>query len=537
MGDEEFMTINVNIKKGTIMKPGSLALTWAALAVWAANLWAQSPPIITVQPTNQTVIVGSAVTFDVAVSGTGPFTYQWQWNGTNLPNGIITTVAGNGGSGYSGDGGAATNTSLYYPWGVAVDASGNLFIGDSSNQRIRKVDTNGIITTVAGKGSDGYSGDGGAATNASLSYPLGVAVDAFGNLFIADQGNYRIRKVDTNSIITTVAGNGSYGHTGDGGPATNAGLGYPYDVAVDAAGNLFIADQFNNRIRKVDTNGIITTVAGGGTNYPGDGGPATNASLHFPFCVSMDAFGNLVIADSYNYRIREVDTNGIITTLAGNGSYGYSGDGGAATNARLSVTYGVAVDLSSNLFFVDSDNNRIREVDTNGIITTVAGNGSHGYSGDGGAPINASLYYPADLTMDASGNLFIADRFNFRIRKVALFASFPTLKLHNVTSTNAGNYAVVITSPYGSVTSSIVTLTVVVRPAVSGIVPNPDGSATINFSGGAGETYLVQTTTNLTPPVVWQTVSTNVAGTDGTWQFTDLDAPSYSVRFYRASTP
>ena len=507
-----------------------------------ASLAVMLPP----EPTNQTVISGGMATFSMEVFGPGPFTYQWRLNGTNLPNGIIKTVAGNGIPSYSGDGGAATNASLHSPYGAVVDASGNLFIADYYNSCIRKVDPNGIITTVAGNGSQGYSGDGGAATNASLSNPCGVAVDAPGNLFIADFNN-TIRKVDPTGIITTVAGNDSSGYSGDGGAATNASLCYPAGVAVDTTGNLFIADCYNNRIRKVDTNGIITTVAGdgpsddpfpGGGSYSGDGGAATNANLNWPIGVAVDASGNLFIADGFNGRVRKVDTTGIITTVAGNDIDipGGSGDGGAATCASLDGPSGVAVDATGNLFIADRFNSRIRKVNPNGIITTVAGKGSQGYSGDGGAATNARLYYPAGVAVDASGNLFIADTSNQRIREVMLF-SCPTLTFNNIITNNAGNYTVIVTSPYGSITSSIVTLTVVVRPAISGLVPNLDGSATLSFSGGAGETYLVEAATNLMPPVVWQTVSTNVAGADGTWQFTDPGATNCPMRLYRAHTP
>jgi sugar lactone lactonase YvrE len=418
-------------------------------------------PIILAQPTNEVVRASSAASFSVAVSGTGPFTYQWQFNGTNLPNPVITTVAGNGTYGYSGDGGPATKAELNYPQGVAVDASGNLFIADSHNGRIREVGTNGIITTVAGKGgTGGFSGDGGPASNAELDLPTGVAVDASGNLFIADSWNSRIRKVGTNGIITTVAGKGGTGgFSGDGGPATNAELDVPTGVAVDASGNLFIADCWNSRIRKVGTNGIITTVAGNGTyGFSGDGGPATKAGLNYSQGVAVDASGNLFIADNNNHRIREVGTNGIITTVAGKGGTGgFSGDGGPATGAELQYPTGVAVDASGNLFIADCFNCRIREVGTNGIITTVAGNGNYGFSGDGGPPTKAQLY-PSDVAVDASGNLFIADCWNSRIREVGFEG--PTLVLTNVSGANAGSYDVVVSSPYGSVTSSIVTLQV-----------------------------------------------------------------------------
>ena len=429
------------------------------------------PPSVTIQPASRTNQPGTSVSFGVSVSGVGPLTYQWQLNGANLPNNIITTVAGKSAFGYSGDGGAATNASLHSPFGLAFDASGNLYFADMVNQRIRKVDTNGIITTVAGNGTSGSPGDGGAAINANLYNPAGVAFDAVGNLYIADQNNSRIRKVDTSGFITTVAGNSVQegGYSGDGGAATNANLHYPSGVTFDAFGNMFIADSSNNRIRMVATNGIITTVAGGGSG--GDGGAATNASLNFPSGVAFDPFGNLYISDDNNNRIRKVDTNGIISTVAGNGSATYAGDGGAATNASLYSPQGVTCDVFGNLYIADQSNSRIREVDTNGIITTVAGNGpsypSPGtYSGDGGAATNAGISYPSSVAFDASGNLYISDRANFRIREVHL-AGYPTIALTNVSVTNAGNYTVVISNPYGSVTSAVATLTVPAPPAIT----------------------------------------------------------------------
>ncbi len=378
------------------------------------------PPAITLQsPASLTASVGSSVTLAVSVAGVGPFSYQWQQNGTNLPNNIIiTTVAGNEMPGYSGDGGAAIAAELNYPAGVAVDAAGDVFTADSGYNVIRKVGTNGIISTVAGSGVAGYSGDGMSATNAELNSPDGVAVDAAGHLFIADSGNNVIREVETNGTISTVAGNGIGGYAGDGMSATNAELDGPQEVAVDGYGQLFVADENNNVIRKVGTSGIITTVAGSGTNYFGNGEEATNAGLYLPDGVTVDARGNLFIADSGNNVVRKVGTNGIIMIVAGDGGYGYSGDGGAATNAELWGPYGVAVDATGNVFIADNNNNVIRKVETNGIITTVAGNGMPGYSGDGGAPTNAELAYPSGLALDTAGNLFIADSSNNRIRKV-----------------------------------------------------------------------------------------------------------------------
>jgi sugar lactone lactonase YvrE len=334
---------------------------------------------------------------------------------------IITTVCGNGTAGYTGDGGAATTAQLNNPTGVAFDAAGNMYIADPQNMRIRKVTPAGIITTYAGNGTGGYSGDGGAATAAELYKPWGVAVDAAGNLYIADELNSRIRKVTVAGIITTIAGTGTAGYSGDGGQATAAQLHQSNGVAVDAFGNLYLADEGNQCIRKVNTAGIISTIAGGiGTGgYSGDGGAATAAELHQPSGVAVDAAGNMYIADELNSRIRKVNTAGIISTVAGNGTGGYSGDGGAATAAELYYPTGVALDGSGNMYIVDYFNMRIRKVNTAGIIGTIAGTGTAGYSGDGGVATAAELYYPYGVAIDASGNLYIADEQNNRIRMVS----------------------------------------------------------------------------------------------------------------------
>jgi len=417
-----------------------------------------SPPVIVTQPVSQSVPLATNVSFIVVVSGFGPFAYQWQFNGSNLPS-FITTVAGDGYSGFSGDGGPATNAALF-AGGVAVDGSGNLFVADSINDRVRKVAPNNLITTVAGNGTTGYAGDGGPATNASLFNPSAIALDALGNLFVADSANHCIREVGTNGIIATVAGNGTNGFFGDGGPATNASLSYPDGVAVDAFGNLFIADVDNNRIRQVGTNGVMATVAGNATNgFFGDGGPATNASLSHPDGVAVDLFGNLFIADSGNKRIRKVGTNGVITTVAGNGLSGFFGDGGPATNAFMESPAAVAVDPFGRLLIADSGNHRIRAVDTNGLITTLVGNGASGFAGDGGAPAAATLSGVSGVAADASGNVFIADTGNNRVRQVLNYQE-PTLTLFNVSAANAGGYDVVVTSPYGVVTSIVAVLTV-----------------------------------------------------------------------------
>jgi PKD repeat protein len=327
----------------------------------------------------------------------------------------ITTIAGNGTPGFSGDGGQATSAQLNHPWGVAVDAQENVYVGEQNNYRVRKV-SGGIITTVAGTGTQGFSGDGGQATSAQLGEAEGLALDAQGNLYIADYSNNRIRKV-SGGIITTVAGAGTLGYSGDGGQATSAQLNRPVGVAVDTQGNLYIADSNNNRVRKV-SGGIISTVAGIGTaGYSGDGGQATSAQLQYPDGVAVDAQGNLYIADSANNRIRKV-SGGIISTIAGTGTQGFSGDGGPATSATLNYPEDVTLDSQGNIYIADSSNNRIRKV-SGGIITTIAGTGTQGFSGDGGPATSAQFYYPIYLAVDGQGSLWVADWGNHRLRKIA----------------------------------------------------------------------------------------------------------------------
>ena len=336
------------------------------------------------------------------------------------PEGVITTFAGTGVPGFSGDGGPAAEAELNTPQGMAVDADGNVYIADSVNQRIRRVGPDGVITTFAGTGDNGFFGDDGPATEAQLSTPFGVALDSDGNVYIVDVGNHRIRVVGTDGVIATFAGFGSF--SGDGGPAAEAHLSFPRGVALDSDGNVYISDLSNRRIRRVDPEGVITTFAGTGVSgFIGDGGPATQAELTIPVGLALDADGNVYIADVGSHQIRRVDPGGVITTFAGReGDRGFSGDGGPATEAQLNSPRGVAVDAEGNVYIADAGNNRVRRVDPEGIITTFAGTGGLGFSDDGVLAVEAQLAFPRGVAVDDEGNVYIADTTNRRIRRVNL---------------------------------------------------------------------------------------------------------------------
>ena len=415
-------------------------------------------------------------------------------------SGVETTVAGTGTAGFSGDAGPATSAMLNAPSGVAVDGAGILYIADLQNMRIRRVDKNGVISTVAGNGRPGFSGDGGPATRAGLG-PNRVAVDRSGALYVADAGNHRIRKIDTRGIITTVAGNGRAGFSGDGGPATRASLDEPWDVAVSDQGTLYIADPHNGRIRAVAPNGVITTVAGSSADadFTGDGGPATSAVLSLDYSrsgVALDSGGALYITEEFGRvrkvdrnglitraaklpnvgafagvavdmagaiylasdgRIRKIDTHGTITPVAGNGTFRASGDGGLATSAGMTI-WGIAVDRTGAVFIADHGNNRVRKVDTKGIMTTIAGNGTAGSRGDGGPATAASVESPSAVAVDGDGVLYIAQSGpSHRIRKV---------DRNGVISTVAGNGTARFSGDGGPATSA--SLNVPVAVAVDG---------------------------------------------------------------------
>jgi sugar lactone lactonase YvrE len=336
-------------------------------------------------------------------------------------NYTINTVAGNGTPGYSGDTGPATAAQIGNAYGVYVDASGNTYIPDGGNDRVRIVNSGGIINTFAGNGTAGFSGDLGQATAAELSSPAAVTGDASGNIYIADGANERIRLVNASGIINTIAGNGTAGYSGDGGQASAAELNFPACVALDASGNIYIADLLNQRIRKIAPSGRITTIAGNGTSgFSGDLGQATAAELANPFGVAVDGSGNIYIADQFNNRIRMVNPSGIITTIVGTGAASYSGDLGPATAATLDRPFAVSLDAAGNLYIADFANDRIRKVDNTGIISTIAGNGVAAYSGDGGPATAASLHGPTGISLDLYDNLYITDQSNDRIRELTI---------------------------------------------------------------------------------------------------------------------
>ena len=397
-------------------------------------------------------------------------------------SGAVMIVAGNGAAGDSGNGGPATRAQLSDPNGVMVDVAGNLYIADTQNNEVRRVDANGVITKVAGAGYAGYSGDGGPATSAQLGGPGGVAVDAAGNLYIADFWNYVVRKVSASGVITTFAGNGKGYYSGDGGPAASAALSNVHGVAFDAAGNLYIAANYDCVIRKVGTNGVITTVAGNDSGgYSGDGGPAASAQLNNPAGVAADAAGNIYIADTGNNVIRKVATDGVITTVAGNGTAGYSGDGGPATRAELNYPAGVAVDAFGNIYIADSWNHSIRRVWANGTITTIAGSGTKGYSGDGGPGSSAQLNDPLGLALDNAGNIYVADSDNNVIRLLAA-GTTPALA---VTKTHQGDFA----PGQAGATYSVVVSNAGSAGSTSGVVTLADtipGGLTLVSMSGAG---------------------------------------------------
>jgi sugar lactone lactonase YvrE len=468
------------------------------------------------------------------------------------PSGIISTVAGNGDFGFAGDGGPATSAKLWNPIGIALGSGGTLLIADSGNGRIRQVSASGIISTIAGSGVEGpngdggpavaaqisptsltfdaagnlvfsdnpgkirrvnaagvvstisgsggsgFSGDGGPATAAVFSNLGAVLADSSGNIYIADtNGNYRIRKINSSGTIQTVAGNGTSGSSGDGGPAINAQIGpFAGGMVIDGAGNLLFTDSFppNSRIRRLTPAGIITSIAGGGDGYSGDGGLGINAMFRTPWDLAMDAAGSLYVADSGNHRIRKISPNGIVSTVAGNGSQGFSGDGGLAISATLNGPLGVAVDSAGNIYISDTWNHRIRRVTPSGIISTVAGDGNANFGGDGGPAVSAQLNKPVDLAFDSTGKLYVADVDNGRIRVLVPRALFVEPAVLTFTSQMGGpvpaaqNLIAVVTAGSTSVTATVTAGAWLRVSAISASSP-PAFSATVDPANLGAGTY------------------------------------------------
>jgi hypothetical protein len=336
---------------------------------------------------------------------------------------VIRTIAGVDTIGHTGDGGPAIHAQIGASWSTVQDTAGNIYLADDEYNMIRKITPQGIITTIAGTpySYGGYTGDGGPATAARLNYPSGMAFDRRGNLYFADNANFAIRKISPAGIITTFAGDGSgaHAHTGDGGPATAARMMGCVYVAVDRIGNVFFTDG-NTRIRKVDTAGTITTIAGtSAVGYYGNGVAATSAALSGPCGIVVDSFGNIFFSDQNNGLIRKINTSGIISNYAGiPGAVGFTGDGGQATSAKIHTPGGLAVDNNGNVYFADESNGRIRRVTSSGVISTIAGSGSWSYSGDGGAPTSAGFKYPTSVCLGNNNNIFITDRRNYVVREI-----------------------------------------------------------------------------------------------------------------------
>ena len=476
-------------------------------------------------------------------------------------DGIITTIAGTGIAGFSGDGGPANAAQLNNPYDVKLDGAGNLFIADSLNQRIREVSSAGIISSIAGNGNAGYSGDGGNATAASLNVPLSIALDGAGNLYISDNANQRIRKVSAGGTISTIAGNGQAGFSGDGGAAAQAQFNGPADLAVDRHGNLFIVDSLNCRLRQISSTGTINTVAGSGIQrFAGDGGPAVAASLDVPIGVAVDGAGNLYIADTNSRRVRRVGTDGTIQTLAGNGGP-FSGDGGPASGAVLNYPFGVALDGKGNLLVADTYNNRIRKVAPDGTISTVAGNGAAGFSGDGAAAVNAALNTPSGVAVDSAGNLYLADTYNDRIRRVSPGGVITTIAGSGNVPGQAGDggpaTAAVLNGPRGvAVQGNSVFIAdsrnnLIRKIGADGVITTVAGTGTAGYAGdggasnqaqlnqpsaialdGAGNLYIADTLNNRVRKVTPAGMITTIAG-NGVAAFSGDGGPATQAAFLR----
>jgi len=405
---------------------------------------------------------------------------------------IITTIAGNGIAGSSGDGGPASAAELYNPVGLYIYKGGDIYIADSRNNKIRMINSSGIITTIAGNGIAGISGDGGPAITAELNGPTGMCKDALGNLYIADQKNNEIRKVDISGKISTIAGNGIMGFSGDGGAATSCKFSLPTSICLDTNGNLYIADDLNYRIRKINTSGIIYTVVGGGPNSVTDGVPATSVRLGETSFLAVNDSGNIYVSTTVEPQIYRVDGVGNIYIVAGTRTIGYSGDGGPATDAEM-YQVGICLDSLNNLYIADGANNRVREVNhSTGIINTIVGNGIGGYNGDGIFAIDAELAAPEDVFKNSYNDLYIADYNNNRIRKVTGITGIEQNKnpLNASLFPNPNNGQFTVQSSVVSGQYSVEVYNVLGEKVYSASLPQTPIGALINLSNQPNGIYL-----------------------------------------------
>ena len=413
----------------------------------------------------------------------------------------IMTIAGNGIAGFSGDAGAATAAEIFGPYGIALDGLGNTYFVDQGNQRIRKINASGTISTIAGTGVAGYNGDT-VAINSELNNPTGVAADARGNVYIADYGNNRVRKIDTAGRISTIAGTGIARFWGDNGYADTAMLNGPSAVAVDKNGNIYIADKANQRVRKIDINGIITTIAGTGlAGYNGDNFPSgTMADLSNPIAVTTDIKGNVYIVDENNNRVRKVDTFNRISTVFGDGTLGFSPDGLLAVNSSLYRPNGVAVDSLGNIYVADEFNYRIRRADYNSnTVITLAGNGTSGFNGDTAAAINCEIRDCKGIAVDQGGNVYFSDWSNNRVNYITSTVSVKNVyqsisQVSVYPNPNNGSFTINITSQDNELAHIVVTN--VLGQTVKEINAATNKSQSVDLNAAAGVYFITATTAN-----------------------------------------
>jgi sugar lactone lactonase YvrE len=429
---------------------------WGSVTSTVAHIRFGAPPTIVAQPTDASAPGGAYVSFSVAAAGPGPLTYRWLFNGTFMAP-EITTVAGDGKAGDGGDGLPGLSASLTKPVALACDAVGDVFITDSTNNRVRRLDASGVIRAFAGNGVAGFSGDGGPAVNASLNTPGAIAVAPDGSLYIADKKNLRVRRVDPGGIITTVAGTGVFGSGGDGGPATAANLQELGGIAVAPDGGLCLIDLTSAVIRRIETNGTITSIAAKG--------------LGSPYCIAFTPAGDLLVSDQYSGGINRISSDGVITTVAGLGSWVFPNDGAPAAASAWRPVTSMAVAPDGDVFLLDGGAGGIRKIDPLGRLYTLNSGRGVGFSGDHGDAALATFFYPAALVLNPAGDIYVADSDNQVVRKITSVTS-PTLTLGPVSWAETGNYQVIVQSPFGVATSSVASLAHTIPPEI-GAAPPP----------------------------------------------------------------